>query len=150
MKKYGFCTLGASGTAFGLPGKWPVAKSISYENGINWSKINRKNLHFSPCWTNRGKTVRDTPHFLSFLGCFWSSRGIARPGMNRLCGILAISHLGMNRLCGKWTISAPKKHLSSKIHTLWKDLSISLETGIHFWLKRIKYIFFVTFGSSGS
>ena len=38
-------------------------------------------------------------------GLLLGSRGMARLGMNGLCGILAISHLGMNGLCGILAIS---------------------------------------------
>ena len=64
---------------------------------LEWHKLIQnlsKNMHVSHFWTYRSKTEREWLHFLTYRGCFWSSGGIARLGMNGLCGILAISHLG--------------------------------------------------------
>ena len=91
MKKQTFfVTFGTSGAAFG----WPVAKPISLESGVFSSISHESGINF-----RLKRTIFNELSLVFALlelpgAAFWSSGGIARLGMNGLCGILAISHLG--------------------------------------------------------
>ena len=120
-----FCYFWSLRGCFWSSGEWPVAKQISLESCVFSSILHESGINF------RLKRAIFNELSLVFAllelpgAAFWSSGGIARLGMNGLCGILAISHLGMNRSSGKWPILVPRTFFIGNSYALVRFINFA-------------------------